>query len=476
MAIIDYRNFDLLITRAGDHYRAFVVDAPAGEGSVLFDLPFPADEIPHLAGLARGVRRHVGAVDDAGPAANLVDLGSRLFEAIFRDKLRTLLAASLASVAEEGAGLRLRLRFEEDAAGLALLPWELLYDPDQRHFVGLGEQSPILRYLSLPRSRSALLVEPPLRVLAVLASPAGLAPLDMEREWQAMQDALAPLVSDGKFTLERLASPTLDALQQRLLGEPVHVLHFVGHGVFDEGAQAGSLALEDAAGRPHLARGEDLAKLLRNHPTLRLAYLNACEGALASGQSVFAGVAQALVQGGVPAAVAMQAEISDAGAVELARNFYTALAAGRPVDAALTQARVALSASGSDEWAVPVLFSRSSDNRLFDLRQVSSACASTPSWRSSAPRAAASRRWSRPASSLPCAERSASGPGSGRSRPCGRACSPWLRWPRRWAACLTRWPTAPSTGAPCWSWTSSRNSSPWPMPMRRKASSTRCKG
>jgi tetratricopeptide (TPR) repeat protein len=192
----------------------------------------------------------------------------------------------------------------------------------------------------------------------------------MEREWQAMGDALAALVGDGKFTLERLASPTLDALQQRLLGEPVHVLHFVGHGIFDEAAQAGSLALEDARGRPHLVRGEDLAKLLRNHPALRLAYLNACQGALASGGSVFAGVAQALVQGGVPAAVAMQDEISDAGALELARSFYSALAAGRPVDAALTQARVALSARGSPEWAIPVLFSRSPDNRLFDIRQV----------------------------------------------------------------------------------------------------------
>lgn len=32
-------NFDLLLTRAGEHYRAFVVDAPAGRVSVVFDLP-----------------------------------------------------------------------------------------------------------------------------------------------------------------------------------------------------------------------------------------------------------------------------------------------------------------------------------------------------------------------------------------------------------------------------------------------------
>ncbi|MCX6032488.1 MAG: CHAT domain-containing protein [Chloroflexi bacterium] len=355
MPITDYRNFDLLITRSGDRYRAFVVDAPAGEASVIFDPPFATDELARLS---------------AGAATDRAGLGRQLFEAVFRDNVHTVLATSLASVAQEGAGLRLRLRFEEDAADLAALPWETLYDPGQGHFVGLGEQSPILRYLSLPRSRSALLVEPPLRVLAVLASPAGLVPLDIDREWQLVQDSLAGLVAEGKFVLERLKTPSLAALQERLLNEPVHILHFVGHGVFDEASQAGSLALEDARGRLQLVRGEQLAAILRNHPTMRLAYLNACEGALASGQSVFTGVAQTLVREGVPAAVAMQAEISDSAAIELARSFYTALAAGRPVDAALTQARVALAAAGSPEWAIPVLFSRSPDNRLFDIREV----------------------------------------------------------------------------------------------------------
>ncbi len=60
MTITDYRNFDLLITRAGERYRAFVVDAPAGEASVVFDLPFAANELTGLGGLVRGVRRHIG--------------------------------------------------------------------------------------------------------------------------------------------------------------------------------------------------------------------------------------------------------------------------------------------------------------------------------------------------------------------------------------------------------------------------------
>ena len=33
VTITTYRNFDLLITRSGDSYRAFAVDAPEGEAS-----------------------------------------------------------------------------------------------------------------------------------------------------------------------------------------------------------------------------------------------------------------------------------------------------------------------------------------------------------------------------------------------------------------------------------------------------------
>ncbi|MBK6431456.1 hypothetical protein [Candidatus Amarolinea dominans] len=77
MTTTDYRNFDLLIARAGERYRAFVVDAPAGEASVVFDLPFAPDEITRLGSLVRGASRRPGAAEDAGPAANLADLGRR---------------------------------------------------------------------------------------------------------------------------------------------------------------------------------------------------------------------------------------------------------------------------------------------------------------------------------------------------------------------------------------------------------------
>ena len=125
-AITAYRNFDLLITRAGERYKAIVTDAPAGEESILFDPPFAAGALPRLEGLVRGVTRGatraIGVADDPGPAADLTQVGSQLFAAVFAGPVGSLLAASQASVAAEDAGLRLRLRFEADAAELALLP------------------------------------------------------------------------------------------------------------------------------------------------------------------------------------------------------------------------------------------------------------------------------------------------------------------------------------------------------------------
>jgi WD40 repeat protein/CHAT domain-containing protein len=365
-----YLNFDLLITRAGDRYRALVVDAPGGDADIFFDLPPLLPDFQALlkfAGPRRGVREE--PVESA-PVASLDDVGSLLYEAIFQGDVHDVLVDSLALAADNAAGLRLRLRFHEDAADLATLPWEILYDARQERFLALSENLPILRYLSLPRPRPALVTEPPLRVLAVLASPVGLEELDLEGEWQVLVDALAPLVTEGKVVLDRLASPTLAVLQQRLLGDPVHVLHFVGHGIFDEESRQGMLVLADERDQPRLIGAREVAALLANHTSLRLLYLNACEGALGDDANVFAGLAQRLVQQGAPAAIAMQAEISDSASIELARTFYTALATGRPVDAALTQARLTLFMNSSSEWATPVLFSRAPDNRLFDIRAV----------------------------------------------------------------------------------------------------------
>src|SRR6185437_7322350 len=151
-----------------------------------------------------------------------------------------------------------------------------------------------------------------------------------------------------------------------------HVFHFVGHGAFDERLQDGVLMMEDANGRGTAVSAQRLGTLLHDHRSLRLAVLNACEGARTDVADPFAGVAQTLVQQGLAAVIAMQFEVSDMAAITLANEFYGALADGYPIEAAMAEARKAIFNAGNDtEWATPVLYLRATDGRLFDLQRTS---------------------------------------------------------------------------------------------------------
>jgi tetratricopeptide (TPR) repeat protein len=107
--------------------------------------------------------------------------------------------------------------------------------------------------------------------------------------------------------------------------------------------------------------------MLRDHSSLRLAVLNACEAGRTDPADPFAGVADTLVRRGIPAVVAMQFEVTDHAAVEFAPALYGALAAGRTVDAAVAEARKAMYTVSPLEWATPVLYLRADDARLFDI-------------------------------------------------------------------------------------------------------------
>jgi hypothetical protein len=76
--------------------------------------------------------------------------------------------------------------------------------------------------------------------------------------------------------------------------------------------------------------------------------------------------------------IAMQFEIADEVAGTFAHEFYGALSDGYPIDAALTEARKAIFATGRDvEWGTPVLYLRAPDGRIFDV-QGGIAAAATP--------------------------------------------------------------------------------------------------
>jgi hypothetical protein len=366
MAGITYLDFDLFIGRAGDGYQTRVVSCPAGQATASFTSPFSKLELENFllrVGRTRGRAR--GSRSPEMEAAKV--FGGRLFGAIFDDEIRVCLDRSLDEANRQGAGLRIRLRLA-DVPDLADLPWEYLHHPTLNRFLVLSNETPLVRYLDLPQRIQPLQVKPPMRVLAMISSPADFPQLDIEREWTNLREALGNLEQRGLVTLERLEQATLAALQRRLRRGDCHVFHFIGHGSFDPQTQDGVLILEDEQRRGRPVSGQDLGTLLHDHRTLRLAILNACEGARAALDDPFAGAAQSLIQQGIPAVIAMQFEITDEAAITFAHEFYAAVADGYPVDAALAEARKAIFAQGNNmEWGTPVLYMRSPDGRIFDV-------------------------------------------------------------------------------------------------------------
>jgi hypothetical protein len=365
-----YYDFDVAIEESGARYRATVTKSPFGEPEVEFASPLTTDEQREFAARRDAAPRSRGAstaINELTPE-KAMEVGTRLFAAVFSGQVGTTLALTLNKAQVEGAaGARIRLNLRR-AGGLAEAPWEFLYDAAQRRFVAQTKATPLVRYIPLPQRIDPLTVTGPLRILVAIAAPTDpdYAQLDVAREWAYIDDAISKLRDERRATTEVLQHCTWDKLRERVGGDSFHVLHFIGHGVFQK--NDGALVFEDETGHADEVAAVDVAKLLADSPELRLAVLNACEAGRGTSADPLAGMAQTLIRIGVEAVVAMQFAISDPAAIEFARRFYAEVAKNRPVDLAVTEARIAMSRGFGSEWATPVLYMRSPDGQLFDVR------------------------------------------------------------------------------------------------------------
>ncbi len=363
---ISTRTYDELRIRfepADGAYRVYVT-APCGEASGRFELPFGSLEVENFVLRAsRGRQAHRRMESSQTEHARI--FGGRLFGALFQDRVRDVYQGAMSDADRSGHGLRMTLSLT-DTPELMDLPWEFLYD--EPNFLAISVMTPVVRYLDLPRQRRPLTIEPPLRILGMISSPSDAAPLDGARERANLERALGGLIDAGLVELRWLEQATLSALLDELRTDAFHVFHFIGHGMYDHEVDDGVLLLEDEHGRARPVSGTELGTILHDCRSLRLAVLNACEGARTARDDPFAGVAASLVQRDIPAVIAMQFEITDRAAVVFGEGFYEAVAAGFPVDAALAEARKSVFADHNDiEWGTPVLFMRVADGKIFEV-------------------------------------------------------------------------------------------------------------
>ncbi len=379
-----YKDFSIKVGQKHAKGLAISVAAPAGEVNDFIASTGDLDEIfASLQSLAQSLRagEAVSApgagstgIEPAGttrsPVVQPIDIGRKLFGILFAGRVRSLFDQSIGGIRGTDYGLRIKLHIDPenaDIARLASLPWELLYREETRDYLCLSAKTPLVRYLDVQRPFELLPLIPPLRVLVVMANPAGLKPLDLEKERQGIEQAWG---HKAGVEVDFLDTATIQELSKKLDEADYHVLHYMGHGGFDPKQGVGALAMEKEDGKKDLLDGRTLGIMLHDETSIRLVFLNACDtgklGNLA-GQDPFAGVATALVMAGVPAVVAMQFPISDPAALAFAECFYPQIAKGVPVDASVAEGRKAIRISypKSMEWATPVLFMRSPDGHLF---------------------------------------------------------------------------------------------------------------
>jgi hypothetical protein len=296
----------------------------------------------------------------------LRDAGSELFDGVFTGEIASVYRASLAVADGKGRSLRVVLRLTEPE--LAVLPWEALYDSSRRAYVCRKDE--VVRHVPATYVIAPLPIEPPLRILGLVAQPRNLAELATDDEQDRLQSALAAPINEGLIELDWVEPASWSRVHERLLHGPWHVVHFIGHGDYDHESDEGALALVDERGKANWVEASRMVDLLdMARPTPRLVVLNSCASAQDGRQELHSGTAATLVHSGIAAVAAMQFSITDDAAIVFSRGFYTALVAGKTVEEAVRSGRTEILGLGRDtlEWVTPVLYVHGDTSRLFNL-------------------------------------------------------------------------------------------------------------
>ena len=298
--------------------------------------------------------------------------GRALGEMLFADAaVGEAYRETLAAISARQEPLRLQLRI--DAADLQSIAWERLLAPIDGDWLPLAATAatPFSRYrLAHDWSRPQPVTERPLRLLAIIASPANLADFNLDpispAERNSLHESLDGLPDVAVTYLESGSStpPTLNALRTALL-DGYHAVHLLCHGAATSHGTA--LYLEDEQGHVAVTLADpllDAFDMVRTPPLL--CFLAACESATRNRHDAFVPLGPALVErSGLSAVIAMSDLVGMTTARLFTNHFYTRLLHHGLVDLATNEARALVQEQW--DWGVPVLFCRLQDGQLIDF-------------------------------------------------------------------------------------------------------------
>lgn len=326
-------------------------------------------------------------------------IGDKIFNGLLasKNKMHHILQSSIDESRRKEIAWQLEV--EEKDTNLARYPWELVRHEQQHLLLDNSLKLDLARSVELCHPASPLRTSPPLKILYIESRPFVRADGLPETQRRTIEDVLRNSIQRGEIDLEVLSTshrsspaipPTYSDIIDQIQAHQYHVIHFDGHGRFGRKcpncgntfyphyAQCakcsteldqpqGNLQIEDLYKQPDWVDSEDLCNLLgKKH--LRLVVLSACSSAQVYGETVFSGIAPALLRCGVPCVVGMQFSIYDQHANTFMETFYKSLAESGNVRRAMHAGRQKLSRNGS--WYIPVLYLRSLDvtGQLFNPR------------------------------------------------------------------------------------------------------------
>ncbi|PDW02359.1 polysaccharide deacetylase [Candidatus Viridilinea mediisalina] len=267
-------------------------------------------------------------------------LGVMLGQLLFPPPVRQMLI-DVAHGADEAAA-RVQLQLEVAAPELAALPWEWMSLGEQTQWrPAVRDDYALMRVKPQTRPRPTLPVAGPVRLLIACAPGAAVAAA------APLGHALAPAVRAGRLVVDLLRDTDPLSLREALEEEPCHALHLVAADATSSGSGA-----RLRFGR--VVDGTGLSNLLAEYRDLRLLTLAADLGADAT---ALARVAATLHEKLGLATITL-GDLDNGQAAAFCGPCYEALAAGDPIDLAVTDGRVALEASegpwgAARLWAVP---------------------------------------------------------------------------------------------------------------------------
>jgi serine/threonine protein kinase len=374
-----YEDFEVRIIQQGNQLYADLGTAPGGRNLTKpIPITLPPEDRVAWAEAKQGHKSE----------AKLAELGHLLFNTLITGELASNWDACLGEIRQR-PNTGLRLRFSLQAEAMTEAPLELLCRraTPTREFLALDLLTPVVRS---PRAGEPVHERPitlPLRMLVVMANPKLQEQFDPGAEQASLQKALADLIQARKLKIDYLGltdPPNADyTTLQRTLAQtkpPYDVVHFIGHGALpdahDEETEGILLFMDPRTRRRYDVRASDLAGILARNG-VRIAVLQACDGACSGTHNAFQGVAQRLIAGGMPAVVAMQCPVDKDVATCFCGQFYHFWLAkgGLPLERAITEARQAVRQrfpERASAWWTPVLFIRLASTEVLkvDLTEI----------------------------------------------------------------------------------------------------------